>query len=689
MADGISIPGVSNKYKTNDLVESLMAVERIPLTREQDALEGFKNQQSAWRDMNQKMSSLRDSVKSLYSFDNPFSSKLASSSDEAAVTADAGRDAEYGSFKIDVIRPATTDKFLSENVEKNLDVPAGLYRFSINDKHIDLNWKGGKLTEFVTALNRRGGNTLKASLIGITAKERALLIESLKTGEENRLVFEDAALDFAKKIGMLQDAQSGSKSFDVSQSNLRAPTASTGDQKDLPPLSTSTVQVDNDTISMGPRGGFELDIPPSIKNTPGQVITFSLADSDTYDIIDELNGQQNEPVLPNPGGISYKGVTVSNNPSDTTLPPYTEAPRPQLSPVNDGNYVFIKNVDGSETPLYMSQFPTDSSGATQVTIPLSEYPDAQSIVIRNSNTGKNLTLSVPQAADKGQARGVSPVHAISEAADAQLKYEGITITRPSNDIDDIVPNITLHLHAPTEKTATIKIDPDTESAKDALITFVGKYNQVLAQINILSQNKPEIISELDYLTNDEQELQTKRLGMFQGDTSLSTGRSSLMRTVSTNYRFTDDATITLLSQIGISTNASTGASGYNAAQMRGYLEVNESKLDENLAANLRQIKNLFGYDTDGDLIIDNGIGFQLDRQLTAWVQSGGIISTKNAALENRIKSSNTKIARLETQLNRKEAELRDKYTKMEGTLNSLETQQRTMNNWVNSGNNNR
>ena len=81
MADGLNIPGVSDKYKTNDLVESLMEVERIPLKREESNLETYKKQQDAWRGVNQKMSSLRDSVKSLYSFENPFSNRLSSSSE--------------------------------------------------------------------------------------------------------------------------------------------------------------------------------------------------------------------------------------------------------------------------------------------------------------------------------------------------------------------------------------------------------------------------------------------------------------------------------------------------------------------------------------------------------------------------------------------------------------------------------
>jgi len=246
----------------------------------------------------------------------------------------------------------------------------------------------------------------------------------------------------------------------------------------------------------------------------------------------------------------------------------------------------------------------------------------------------------------------------------------------------------MHLHEKTDKTATIKIDPDKESAKNALITFVGKYNQTLAEMTILSVNKPEVVTELDYLTKDEQDAENKKLGMFMGDFTLSNGKTTLSQITAASYRYSEDSTITMLNQIGISTNASYNGS-YNAAQMRGYLEVDEKKLDAALSDNLDQIKNLFGYDSDGDLIIDNGIGYKLDKQLSAWVQSGGIIANKTSSLDRSIKSSNDKISKLETQLDQKEAELKQKYSSMEGTLNSLNSQSTTISNFSkqNSGNN--
>ena len=78
----------------------------------------------------------------------------------------------------------------------------------------------------------------------------------------------------------------------------------------------------------------------------------------------------------------------------------------------------------------------------------------------------------------------------------------------------------MNVHEKTEKTATITVKVDKEASKNALIEFVGKYNQAVAKINILSQNKPELIEELDYLTDDEKEKLTEQLGMFSTDFSL-------------------------------------------------------------------------------------------------------------------------------------------------------------------------
>lgn len=187
---GLNIPGVTDKYNTNDTVEKLMKVERVPLVREQDTLKTYQAQQNAWRDVNRTLTEFRDSVKTLYSYENPFNNKLASSSDEYAITADANRSAQYQSFKVNVIQPATADRFLTAELPDNTKVPQGTYTFRVADKSVSFNWKGGSLTDFSKALNKRGGDLINSLVIGSGAGTKTLLIESKKTGEANRLTFE-------------------------------------------------------------------------------------------------------------------------------------------------------------------------------------------------------------------------------------------------------------------------------------------------------------------------------------------------------------------------------------------------------------------------------------------------------------------------------------------------------------------
>ena len=689
MAD-ISIPGVTDKYKTNDLIEALMKKERLPLTREQETLDRYKEQQTAWNGMNQKMSSLRTNTKTLYSFENPFNNKLASSSEENSITASPGREAAYGSFKVDVIKPATADRFLSGELDKDFKVPQGKYTFTVADKTISFNWKGGKLSDFVNSLNKRGANTIKASIIGVSNSKQSLLIESLKTGSDNNLIFKDDALTFGLNHQMITKTKADFVEFGTELKDFISPEVEfpvpAVEQSGMPEFTKKEIQWDaeENRYILPPRSGFALPVDEEFLKNENNRIEFEFYTFEVEDITEELNIiRSTRPEIGDAGKATYEDITIYNDKSKVDLPPVPESP---LVPIKGEADFYVRTKDGKEVQIPVAELSVNpETGDKTVQVNIKDYPDMESIVVRNRNTGEGIALSSFIVYDAKKNLGYEPVHAITEAGDATIKYEGITINRPTNKIDDVVPHVTLNVFSPTEKTATIDIKPDKESAKNALIQFVGTYNQAIAEMNILSSNKPEIISELDYLTEAEQESARERLGMFEGDFSLTNGKSTMQNIVSGSYRWSDRASITMLNQIGISTRATGTGGGYSAAQMRGYLESNEKKLDEALEGSLDEIKNIFGYDSDGDLIVDSGIGFALDKQLSSWVQSGGIIANKNSTLNGRIKASEQKITRLETQLASKEQQLRSKYGQMEGALNGLNAQSSTISNFANSG----
>ena len=653
---GLNIPGVTDQYNTNDTVEKLMKIERIPLTREQNQLESLKTEKNAWRDINTKLSSLRDNTKTLYSFENPFNSKLTSSTEEYAITAEANRSASLQSFKVDVIQAASSDRFLTDELENDFKVPVGTYTYKVGEKQITFNWKGGTLKDFSNAINKRGNNIIKSSIIGASAGNKSLLIEAVPTGKENRLIFEDDAKTFAFDSGMVDKIKSQTQTFASSQTEILPVNKIEYDEPVyMPPLSLTNTKYDEEkqTATVEPRGAYQVKVPEKILRDTDLHLQFTITQKETEDITPEINKTLIQPELPDAGTAEYGGIIISNNLSDTNLNLPPEPPAP-LEPVKTNSILYAVMEDGSEKEIPYT--PAEDGKAAQIDVKLSEYPGLKAIAVRNLNTGTSYEISSFTALDPVKDLGYGPKHPVSTADDAIIKYEGITITRSSNKIDDVVPEITLNIHDKTEKTATIAVKPDTEASKAAIIEFVGKYNQAVAELNILSQNKQEIIDELDYLSPDEKEAEQKKLGLFQSDFSLTNIKSNMSSTLAARYLFSDTAEITMLSQLGIATNAGGYSGGYSQSKLRGYLEIDEKKLDDAISNHLDDIKMLFGYDSDGDLIVDTGIAYKLDKQISAYTQTGGILA--------------------------KEAELRNKYSQMEGSLNSLEAQQNTISNFT-------
>ncbi len=672
---GINIPGVTDRYNTNDTIEKLMKVERIPLTREENQLKSLQSEKDAWREVNTQLSSLRDSTKQLYSFENPFNNKITSSSDENAITAEATRSADFQSFKVDVIQPATADRFLTAELDSDANVKAGMYIFKVGEKQLTLNWKGGSLKNFSEAINKRSNGVIKSMIIGASQGKKSLLIESLQTGKDNKLIFEEAAKEFAENSGMISLVKTNSTVFGKKASEFsKAEDNNSENIKGMPQLTIKNVEKNGETTVINPRGSLEIKIPLEAKKDQESLISFTIKASQTEDITTALNEVPVSPQLPDTGEIEFGGIHISNSGLETTLKK-VENHEP-LSPILNSDAVFLKMADGSEKRIDTEYLLTGQE------IKINEpVKNVQSIIIRNRNTGHSYEVSEITSSNPKLSSGYIPNHPVSTADDAIIKYEGITITRPTNTIDDVIPEITLNVHAKTDKTASITVKPDTEASKEALITFVGKYNQAVAQINILSQAKPELIDELDYLTDDEKEKKREQLGLFQTDFSLTSIKSNMSTIIAAGYKSSEDAEITMLSQIGISTNAAGFSGSYTQSKLRGYLEIDEKKLDSALENHLDDIKKIFGYDSDGDLIVDTGIAYNLDKQLSAYTQTGGILAMKTSSLDSKIKSSEQKIAKLESQMEDKEAQLRQQYGTMEGTLNSLESQQNAITNF--------
>ncbi|MDX9897837.1 MAG: flagellar filament capping protein FliD [Spirochaetia bacterium] len=650
----ISIPGVSSKYQTQKLIEDLMKVERISVTRAEERLKQIDLQKTTWQDLNRRLSALRESSRSLFSFQNPFNERIASSSNESILTGTASRESIEETKKFIVKQTAAADRYMSDPLEADFKVPSGSYVFTVGESTLKLSYGGGPLKDFVDAINRKGGETVRAQLVAVRSDTKVLVLESLKPGAQNRLSFSGAAEDFALSTGLIERASSTRRDIP-----LNSPS------RFEQPLDTSKVNFKDDTLQLSPgaEAAFKL---ASSSPSDGLVLELDVWLKDRALGTEPASVPPSGPTIPDTGSMEYEGIRIQSAPSDVNLPSWSPPP----TPVTRDDFTPLYLIDGQGRSMALPSL-TPGSDFKSITVPLNAYMDSFSGVgIRNGNTGRDVFIKSARIYDPTETAGMRPKNAVQTARDAIVTMDGIEITRPTNAISDLVPGLTVNLWRESDTPVSLSIEPDREAAKESLIELVGNYNRLMAELNILARADDKILDEISYFTEDEKKKYSERLGLFQGDMTLSQLRSSLQRTMMDAYPTSGGSD--QLAAFGISTDSRRGGS-YDASRLRGYIEIDEANLDKALKENFQRVKESFGYDTDGDLLIDSGAAFKLDFMTKAYVETGGIVSIRTRTLDDQASRQKRDIENLETQLVRKEADLKRKYGLMESALGQMES----------------
>lgn len=219
------------------------------------------------------------------------------------------------------------------------------------------------------------------------------------------------------------------------------------------------------------------------------------------------------------------------------------------------------------------------------------------LVLTTTETGQTITASdtsgtlLGDAAKLGILDGttIDSDQVLQEAQQATLKVDGVTITRDTNDIDDVLDGVTLHLYAaPTaETTLTLEVDNDLSGISDAITSFVDAYN-TLRDFIITNQS-----TDSDGTASDSATL--------FGDATLRDIAQALQSVLSSSV---DDST---LAAIGITFDSDNK------------LELDDTTLQNALLDDFDTIQSLFSYTmtaSSGDLTLvrhpDSSLSFTLD-----------------------------------------------------------------------------
>ncbi len=244
----------------------------------------------------------------------------------------------------------------------------------------------------------------------------------------------------------------------------------------------------------------------------------------------------------------------------------------------------------------------------------------QRLVIKSDATGEDnlLTFTASDASileDLGLdatsiAAGTGSNH-LQIAQNSVFLYNGVSIERSSNTIDDLVVglSITLNTKQDTDEKTTVSITQDTSDIKSNLESLVSSYNDLISNLNETTKYDSD----------------SKASGTFQGVSQITALSSEIRRQL-----LQVNALGKSLVDYGITLNES------------GLLEFNSISFDEKINADSTDVEAFFRGTTDEDGTLNNGFFTDFNDMLGRYITGDDSILTLYEKFLSSEKTSLTK-----------------------------------------------
>jgi flagellar hook-associated protein 2 len=287
------------------------------------------------------------------------------------------------------------------------------------------------------------------------------------------------------------------------------------------------------------------------------------------------------------------------------------------------------------------------------------------LVLTSKTTGAANTIAVTSdgslAADLGFATTLA-------AQDASYTVDGVAKTSATNTVTDAIVGVSLTLKAPTQAGSPVSITvgapgPDTAKIQEKVQAFVDQYNSTVefirGKLNEKKVREPETAAE-------------RAQGVLAGDAALNQLLASLRTTVAdlVSGRPSD---VDQLSEVGITTGASTGSATVSADAVAGKLTLDTAKLSTMLTTRFADVKALFS-NTTGDYATE-GFTQRLERRLDPQVTAvTGVLAQRISSQQSLVDALKKSEADLEVRLGEREKRLRAQFTALETALARIQSQ---------------
>lgn len=248
---------------------------------------------------------------------------------------------------------------------------------------------------------------------------------------------------------------------------------------------------------------------------------------------------------------------------------------------------------------------------------------------------------------------VDNVNKTQAADDATLTVNGVSITRSSNKINDVIAGVTLDVLSAGPSKVTVSRDTDKIASK--IESFVKAYNEVIDMVRG-NLTKPENKLHMNPLQGDTvlKEVSDRMYSIFNGTAGSVAGMN-------------------MMSAIGLEIDKGIT----KGSLMTGKITFDKSTFTEKFNQDPQSVINLFKHDDADDS--KDGIMRVLDKQIKGWTNTvDGLLTSKMKGYDSEITVIDERMIAMELRLQMRQDKLKKQYTAMEVALSQLKSQQTWM-----------
>ncbi len=262
-----------------------------------------------------------------------------------------------------------------------------------------------------------------------------------------------------------------------------------------------------------------------------------------------------------------------------------------------------------------------------------------------SNNSFTLTSAEVGALNFGNATAgatTPPLTNLQNAANATFKVDGLTISRSTNTVNDVISGVTLELYTATSGSARVDMNRDTSGIEEKLNALVTAYNDFMDNMKILADQNSDVETYG---------------GAMAGDRFLTSIKSQVRQLVMGDSS-TPGTTLKAARDVGIDIDR------------EGKMSLNTDKLETALSGHFDDVVKLFSANTNNQSIyspLPGGVAGDAVKKIDEMLRSDGSIARQTDSTNALIERQKTELAKLEERMTK----LLERYTKQFSIMDTL------------------